>query len=186
MAGPDPAAPFITPEAQLFPWWLFLLWGLLTVLIGLSFLFTPGMTTALFVLFLAAYWFVGGLFVIGSLFFDRTNAGMKLLLAVINIFAGVLILLHPLYSTVFALTFLVLFLGFWACFIGSVHLYHAIGAKDLGNGVLGVISLVFGILLLAHPFFAAALVPFVAGGFCLASGLSTIFMAYVARKAATA
>jgi len=186
MAGSDTAMQSATAEMQLFPWWLFLLWGLLTLLIGLSFLFSPGITTALFILFLAAYWFVGGLFMIGSLFFDRTNMGMKVLLAVINIFAGVLILSHPLYSTIFALSFLVLFLGFWACFIGSVHLYHAIGAGDLGNGVLGVISLVFGILLLSHPFIAAAIVPFVAGGFCLVSGLSTLYVAFLAKKAVAA
>ncbi|MDD1684421.1 MAG: DUF308 domain-containing protein [Methanoregula sp.] len=184
MAGSDTAMQSVTAEEQLFPWWLFLLWGLLTLLIGLSFLFTPGITTELFILFLAAYWVVGGVFIVGSLFIDRTNTGMKVLLAVINIFAGVLILSHPLYSTIFALSFLVLFLGFWACFIGSVHLYHAIGAKDAGNGVLGVISLVFGILLLAHPFFAVVLVPFVAGGFCLVSGFSTLYVAFIVKKAA--
>ena len=32
--------------------------------------------------------------------------------------------------------------------MGCVHLYHAFGAKDAGSGVLGIISLIFGILLL--------------------------------------
>lgn len=182
MAGPDPAINPITAEAHLFPWWFFLFSGILTLLVGLAFLLSPGITTELFVLFLAAYWLVGGLFMIGSLFTDRSNSGMKILLGMINIFAGVLILSHPLFSTIFALSFLVLFLGFWACFIGAVHMYHAIGAKDAGNAVLGVLSLVFGILLLAHPFLAAALLQFVAGGFCVVSGLSTLYVAYVAKK----
>jgi uncharacterized membrane protein HdeD (DUF308 family) len=186
MAAPDPAINPMTAEAQLFPWWFFLLFGILTLLVGLAFLLTPGVTTELFVIFLAAYWLVGGLFMIGSLVIDRSNLGMKLLLSVINIFAGVLILSHPLFATIFALSFLILFLGFWACFIGAVHMYHAIGAKDAGNAVLGVLSLIFGILLLAHPFLAVALLPFVAGGFCVVSGLSTLYVAYTAKNAVAA
>jgi len=121
---------------------------------------------------------------IGSLFFDRTNTGMKVLLAVINIFAGVLILSHPLYSTIFALAFLVLFLGSGACSSGLSTCTTRSVAKDPGNGVLGVLSLVFGILLLAHPFIGAVLVPFVGRRVLLVSGLCTLYVAFVARKAA--
>ena len=172
----------MTAEAQLFPWWLFLLWGLLTLIIGLSFLITPGVTMELFVTFLGAYWLVGGLFMIGGLIVDRTNMGLKILLAVINIIAGALILAYPLYSTVFVFSFLVLFLGFWAILIGAVHLFHGFTKKDMGNGVLGAISIVFGILLLTHTFVAVALLPFVAGGFCIVSGLTTVYVAIVAKK----
>ena len=174
----------VTAYAQLFPWWLFMLWGILTLLIGLSFLFTPVITTELFIMFLGAYWLVGGLFMIGSFIVDRTNMGMKILLAVINIIAGALILLYPLFSAIFALMFFVVFLGFWACFIGAVHLYHGFTAKDTANGVLGVISLVFGILLLAKPLLAAILLPFVVGGFCIVFGLTTLYLALMAKKAA--
>ena len=179
MTGPDKNAE--TKISELFPWWLLLLWGILTIIIGLMFLLTPGITTVLFITFLGAYWLVGGLFVLLSLMVDRTNMGMKILLSVINVLAGILILLHPFYSAIFALGFLVIFIGFWACFIGAVHLYHGFTSKDIGNGVLGVISLIFGILLLLHPFIAAALLPFVAGGFCMVSGLSTLYLSYVAK-----
>jgi uncharacterized membrane protein HdeD (DUF308 family) len=184
MNEPEIKAESQLPDVQLFPWWLFLLWGILTILIGLMFLFTPAITMELFVTFLGAYWLVGGVFMIGGLFIDRTYLAMKVLLAGINIIAGVLILLYPVFSTIFVFTFLVLFLAFWACFIGAVHIYHGYTAKDPGNGVLGVISIVFGILLLAHPFIAVALLPYVAGGFCLVSGLTTFYVAFTAKKAA--
>jgi uncharacterized membrane protein HdeD (DUF308 family) len=186
MAESDHPEKPMTADAQLFPWWLFLLWGILTLLIGLSFLIIPGITMEVFIIFLGAYWLVGGLFMMGCLVADRANMGMKILLAVINIIAGALILLYPLFSTIFALVFFVVFLGFWACFIGAVHLYHGFTAKDAGNGVLGVISLVFGILLLANPLLAAALLPFVAGGFCIVSGLATVYVAFMAKKGAGA
>ena len=79
----------------IFPWWLLLVWGILTLLIGCMFLITPGMTMVLLITFMGAYWLVGGLFAIGSLAVDRSHMGWKIFLAVINILAGIVILLHP-------------------------------------------------------------------------------------------
>jgi len=186
MTDSDTTKNSMAADVQLFPWWLFLIWGLLTLIIGLSFLITPIVTMELFVTFLGAYWLVGGLFMIGGLVVDRTNVGMKILLAVINIIAGTLILAYPLYSTVFVFAFFVLFLGFWAVFIGAVHLFHGFTRKDPGNGVLGAISIVFGILLLTHTVVAVALLPLVAGGFCILSGLTTVYVAVMAKKVAEA
>jgi uncharacterized membrane protein HdeD (DUF308 family) len=169
-------------DAKLFPWWLLLVWGILSVLIGGMLLATPGMTTVLLITFMGAYWLAGGLFTLGGLVVDRSNMGLKLFLSAINMIAGILILLHPFYSTIFALAFLVIFIGFWACFIGAAHLYHAFTTKDAGNGILGIISLVFGILLLVNPFIAAVILPFIAGAFGVASGLATICVAFAAKK----
>jgi uncharacterized membrane protein HdeD (DUF308 family) len=182
MTEPDKNTESQAPDAILFPWWLLLLWGILTIIIGLMFLLTPGITTVLFITFLGAYWLVGGLFVLGSLVVDRTNMGMKILLFGINVIAGILILLHPFFSAFFALGFFVIFIGFWACFIGAVHLYQGFTTKDIGNGVLGIISLIFGVLVLAHPFIAAAILPFVAGGFCIISGLAALCVSYAAKS----
>ncbi|OPX64617.1 DUF308 domain-containing protein [Methanoregula sp. PtaB.Bin085] len=182
MADPGQAANAESAEANLFPWWILLLWGILTIIVGLMFLLSPEVTTVLFITFLGAYWFVGGIFVIAGLFVDRTNTALKLLLAGVNIFAGLLILLHPFVSAFFALEFFLLFLGFWACFIGAVHLYHAFGSKDAGNGVLGAISIIFGILLLLNSLLVIVMLPFIAGGFCIVSGLTTLYVSYVAKS----
>jgi uncharacterized membrane protein HdeD (DUF308 family) len=178
-----PNAEKLLSNPNLFPWWLLLVWGILALLIGCMFLSTPGLTTVLFITLLGAYWLVSGLFALGSLAVDRTNAGWKLFLGIINILAGILILLYPLYSTVFVLSFFVIFIGFWACFIGVAHLYQGFAAKDGGNGVLGAISLIFGILLLIDPFIVAALLPFIAGGFAIIAGLASIALSLTAKKA---
>jgi uncharacterized membrane protein HdeD (DUF308 family) len=166
----------------IFPWWLMLVWGILTLLIGCMFLITPGMTTVLLITFMGAYWLVGGLFAIGSLVVDRSHMGWKIFLAVINILAGILILAYPLYSTIFVLSFFVIFIGFWALFIGVAHLYHGYTMKDAGNAVLGILSMIFGLLLLINPFLVAALLPYVAGGFAIVSGLASIYVSFVAKK----
>ena len=169
-------------DSRLFPWWLLLVWGILTLLIGIAFLLTPGMTMVLLITFMGAYWLVGGIFAIASLVVDRSHMGWKIFLAVINIIAGIMILVYPLYATIFVLEFFIIFVGFWACFVGGAHLYHAFTEKDAGNGVLGVISLIFGILLLINPFIAAALLPFVAGAFAVVMGLCSIYVSFTARK----
>ena len=167
----------------LFPWWVLLLWGILTLVVGLMFLVTPGITTEIMITFMGAFWLVGGIFSIGSLFVDSTNMGWKLFLAIINILAGAVILIEPYFATVFILFFSAIFVGFMACFIGVSYLYHAFHEKDAGNGVLGIISLIFGILLLIHPMLAAGLLPFVAGAFLIIAGFSAIGTSFMAKSA---
>jgi len=173
-------------SAGLHPWWIILLWGFLTLLIGIMFLATPGITTLVFVTFLGAFWFVGGIFTLASLAVDRTHMGWKIFLAVLNLIAGIIILAYPLYSTVLLLTFLIIVIGVWACFTGGAHLYQALVSKDAGNGILGVISLIFGILLLIFPLISAALVPFVAGIFAIVIGIAAIVTSVSIRKAVPA
>ncbi|HEX3002301.1 MAG TPA: DUF308 domain-containing protein [Methanoregula sp.] len=169
-------------ELQLFPWWLLLLWGILALLLGIALLMTPGMTTVLLITFMGAYWLVGGIFALASLAVDRTAMGWKIFLSVINIIAGILILLYPFYATLFALELVIIFIGFWACFVGAAHIIQAFTKKDWGNGVIGIISLIFGLLLLVNSFVAAILLPFVAGGFAIVMGLCSIFVSFMAKK----
>lgn len=169
-------------DVKLFPWWLLLIWGILALLIGIMFVATPGMTTVLFITFLGAYWLVGGLFTLGSLFVDRTSGGWKIFFSVINIIAGILILMYPLYSTFFIIEFFIIFIGFWACFIGGAYLFSSFRAKDTGAGVLGAASLIFGILILIFPLISGLLIPYIIGGFAILAGISSIVISFAAKK----
>ncbi len=168
----------------LFPWWIVLLWGILALLVGIMFLASPGITTVIFITFLGAYWLVGGIFSLASLAVVRTNMGWKIILAILNLVAGIIVLAYPLYSTFFLLSFFIILIGFWACITGGAHLYHAFSRKDAGNGILGIFSLIFGILLLAFPLVSAALLPFIAGIFAIVIGIAAIVTSFAAKKAA--
>jgi len=168
---------------KIFPWWLVLLWGILSLIVGILFLATPGITTVLLITFIGAYWFVGGIFALISLTVDKSHMGWKIFLGIINILAGIVILTYPLYSTLFLLSFFVILIGFWGCVIGVAHLFHAYSTKDAGNGVIGIISLIFGLLLLAFPLIAAALVPFIIGILAVVTGIAAIITSFCAKKA---
>ena len=166
----------------LFPWWLVLLWGILSVIVGLMFILSPVVTTELLIAFIGAYWLVGGCFTLGSLAVDKSYWGWKIFLAAINIIAGLLVFAYPLFSTVFLLAFFIIFIGFFGCFIGCTHIYQAFMKKDAGTGVVGVISLIFGILLLVFPLVAASLIPLFMGAFAIAGGVAAIIVSLSAKK----
>lgn len=178
----NPSEIVLAAENLLFPWWLVLLYGILSFVVGLMFLLTPGISAEFLITLIGAYWFVGGIFTLGSLAVSRAHAGWKIFLSVINIVAGLLVLAYPLYSTVFLLSFFIIFIGFWGIFIGAAHLYQAYEKKDAGAGVLGIISLIFGLLLLAFPFAFAALIPLVIGVFATVSGIAAIIASVSIRK----
>lgn len=167
----------------IFPWWLILLWGILTLVIGSFFITSPVLTLGTVIMFMGAYWLAGGLFTLCSLAIDRSARGVKVLLSAVNIGAGALVLSYPLFSMLFIVTFFIIFIGFLACGIGGAHLRYAFGSGDPGNAVLGIVSLIFGILLLIIPFTAALLLPSVIGGFCIVSGISAIIASFMAKKA---
>ena len=179
----SPGTGLSAPIMYVYPWWLVLLWGLLSLVVGVMFLGTPAATTVFLISMIGVFWLVGGIFTLGSLVVDKTHAGLKIFISDINIIAGLLILTYPLYSTIFALALFVIFIGVFGCFIGVSHLYHAFRKKDVGSGVLGVISLIFGILLLAFPLVAAVLIPFIIGIFALAGGIAAVIASFSIKKA---
>lgn len=172
----------------LFPWWLVLLWGILALLVGIMFLASPGITLEIFITFLGAYWLVGGLFSLASLAVDRTDMGWKIILAIVNLIAGIVILAHPLYSAFFLTTFFIIIIGVWACITGTAHLYEAFSRKDAGNAILGLVSFIFGLLLLVvtliFPLISVALLALIAGIFAIVIGLAAIVTSFAAKKAA--
>ncbi|MCU0630020.1 MAG: DUF308 domain-containing protein [Methanoregulaceae archaeon] len=173
-------------EIALYPWWIILVLGIAVLILGIAFLSWPYLTLMLVVTFVGAYWFISGIFGIISLIIDRSNLGWKLLIGILGIIAGIVILTYPLYSTLLLPAMLVIFIGVWGLLIGAVHLAQAFGTKDWGSGLLGLLAIIFGILLLAYPLIAVAMLPFIFGGFGVVGGIITIIMAFQFRKMTTA
>jgi uncharacterized membrane protein HdeD (DUF308 family) len=169
------------PDVRLFPWWLVLLWGIFAVIIGGLFLAYPYNTLMASIVFLGVYWFIGGIFTLFAAFMEENDRGWKILIAIISIIAGLAILAYPFYSFLLVPTLFVIFVGFWACFVGGVKIYQGFAGKDAGAGILGIISFIFGILLLVNPLIGAALLPYIFGGFALVGGIAAIVVSFSLR-----
>jgi uncharacterized membrane protein HdeD (DUF308 family) len=169
------------PDVRLFPWWLVLLWGIFAVIIGAMFLVYPYTSLVAAVVFLGVYWFVGGIFTLFAAFMEPTDRGWKILIAIISIIAGLAILGYPLYSALMLPALFIIFIGFWALIVGGVKIWQGFAGKDWGAVILGIISIIFGFILLGSPYIAAALLPFIFGGFAIVGGFAAIVVSFMVR-----
>lgn len=172
----EAAAPF--SEEKSVPWWLVLIEGVAAVIIGLMLLAKPGMTTAILVQILGIYWFIAGILSIVGIFIDSSAWGWKLIVGILGIAAGIIIIRHPLWSTILVPTTLIIVLGIQGLIIGVVNIVRAFKGAGWGAGILGALSIIFGILLLANPILGAIALPFVIGIFAIVGGIMAVVAAF--------
>ena len=168
------ADPEIELEVLQAPWWVVLLEGIIAIIIGLFLLSKPVVTTILLVQILAIFWLAGGIVsVVGALIFSG-NRLWKLLSGILSIIAGVIILVYPILSPFIVLTFLVIFIGAWAIVNGAVKLAWALKGGGWGMGILGVLTLILGLLLLTNSLVGALFLPWVFGFFLIIGGIGAV------------
>ena len=132
------------------PWWLVLIDGIALIVLGLLLLASPGMTTLVLVQLIGIYWLLVGIFRIVSIFIDRTMWGWKLFVGILGIVAGLVVFRHPLWSSAVLGATLVAFMGIAGIIIGAIGIYQAFKGAGWGTGILGAVSVLLGILLLAN------------------------------------
>jgi uncharacterized membrane protein HdeD (DUF308 family) len=175
------AATAVPQEQQNIPWWVVLLQGIAAVILGIFLLLSPGMTMVVIVQFIGIYWLVSGLFQIVAIFVDSTQWGWKLFSGVLGIIAGVIIVQHPLWSPVLLTSVLVIILGIEGLIIGIINLIQAFQGGGWGVGILGALSILFGIVLLANVLLAAFSVPWVLGVLGIVGGIIAIIYSFRLR-----
>ena len=160
------------------PWWLVLIEGVAAIIVGLALLFRPAPTTLLLVQFLGIYWLISGIISLASLFWDRTEWGWKLANGIIGILAGAVIIAHPLVSTLLVPTTLAIIIAIGGIIIGVVGLIQAFRGGGWGIGVLGALSILLGILLLANPVITGMVLPWLLGGFLIVGCILALLAAF--------
>jgi uncharacterized membrane protein HdeD (DUF308 family) len=160
------------------PWWLVLLEGIALIIIGLMLLAKPGMTTVIAVQIIGIYWLVGGVFKIISIFLDSSMWGWKLFAGIVGILAGIVILQHPIWSPLVVGGTLVVILGIEGLIYGGISVFQAFKGAGWGVGILGVISILFGILLLANVWVFTFSLPWAIGILSIVGGIVAIVMAF--------
>jgi uncharacterized membrane protein HdeD (DUF308 family)/predicted flap endonuclease-1-like 5' DNA nuclease len=163
------------------PWWVVLLEGIAAIIIGIMLLVSPGMTTLIVIQVLGIYWLITGIFQIVAIFIDSSQWGWKLFAGILGIVAGLIILRHPLWSALLVPATLVIMLGIWGIIIGIVNLIQAFQGGGWGIGILGVLSIIIGILLLGNVWIAAFSLPVVVGLFAIVGGILALVAAFRIR-----
>jgi uncharacterized membrane protein HdeD (DUF308 family) len=163
------------------PWWVVLIGGIAGIVVGILLLTNTAAATLFLVQVLGIYWLISGIVSIVQIFIDSTGWGWKLAIGILGIIAGLLIIDHPLYSPLVVGSVAVIILGVQGLIMGVIYLIQAFTGGGWGLGLLGVLSIVFGVLLLANVWLATLALPWVFGIFGIVLGLVAVYRAFKMR-----
>jgi uncharacterized membrane protein HdeD (DUF308 family) len=158
-------------------WWLVLLRGLCSVAFGVLAFAWPGITLVTLVLLYGGFALADGILAIAAAIMGGrpTPRWWLAVMGLLGIAAGVVTLLWP---GVTALV-LLMFIAFWAITTGVMQIIGAIKLrKEIDNELFlilgGILSVVFGIVMLAQPGAGALALVLVIGGYAIVYGVLLI------------
>ena len=161
-------------------WWAFALRGALGIILGVIAFLLPGVTMLSLVLVFSSYALVDGVFAIIAAvraMGQHERWGFLLLEGIVNIIAAAIAFLWP-GITVVSFVFLV---GTWAILSGGLMLSAALRLQlDHGRWWLalgGLVSVIYGVLLIAAPFTGALVLTWWLGAYAIVFGFALIAVA---------
>lgn len=131
-------------------WWLVVAVGILSVIVGVIFVFKPGNSIATLAVIAGIFLLVDGILELVSSFLRSTpDRGMVAVLGVLSAIVGVLLIRHP----VGGVTFVALLIGLWLIAVGVIRFVSAFGEDEhrLWYALLGGFELIAGIVIVADP-----------------------------------
>lgn len=164
-------------------WWVILLRGLVAVVFGVLAFVWPGMTLAVLVLLFGAYALVDGVLgVVAALRGDTDHRWAMLAEGLIGALAGIVALVWP------GLTALVLLyiIAFWAIVTGVLEIVAAVRLRRVINNewaliVGGVLSVLFGAILIVAPGAGALAVVWLIGAYAVVFGIALLALSWRLR-----
>jgi uncharacterized membrane protein HdeD (DUF308 family) len=166
-------------------WWSLALRGVVGILIGILTFAWPGITLDVLVLMFGVYAFLDGVFnLAGAWRYSRAHErwGVLLLEGIIGIGAGVVTFAWP---AITAFT-LVILIAVWAIITGIFEIAAAFRlrrhiAGEWLLGLLGVVSIAFGVMIIAAPLAGALVLAIWFGAYALVFGVLLTALAFRLR-----
>ncbi len=159
-------------------WWWMLVRGIAAILFGIACFAVPGMTLWVLVTLFAAYAIVDGAAMI--VFGRRTGKWIWYALAgLVSMVAGVYAIANPGISAIA----LVWVIGIWAILNGFFEVMAAIEIRKEVEGewvlaLAGVLSILFGLVLLFRPGAGALAVVWIIGAFAILLGILMVILSF--------
>ena len=164
-------------------WWALALRGVVAVLFGLLTFFLPGITLISLVLLFGFYALLDGIFDIVSAIKAPGHHWPLILEGIVGIIAGILTFLWP-GITAMVLLYLI---GFWAIFTGVLEIVAGVRLREvIANELMlifmGVISILFGLVIIIFPGAGALAIVFWIGAYAVVFGIMLIAFAFRLRS----
>ena len=164
-------------------WWALALRGVIAVLFGLLTFFIPGITLISLVLLFGFYAILDGIFDIVSAMKAPGHHWPLLVEGIVGIVAGLVTFMWPAITAMV----LVYLIAFWAILTGLLEIVAGIRLREvIVNEMLlilmGVISTLFGILIIIFPGAGALAIIIWIGAYALVFGIILIALAFRLRS----
>jgi uncharacterized membrane protein HdeD (DUF308 family) len=166
-------------------WWLLALRGVLGILFGIVAFVWPESTLAVLVLVFGAYVFVDGIFAVVAGIGMRGQMDRWWLLVLEGV-AGIILGLLTFRSPDITALVLLTFVAVWSILTGILEIATAVRVRTMIENewlliLSGVVSIIFGILLLVFPGPGALSIVWLLGAYALLFGILTLMLAFRLR-----
>ncbi len=171
-------------------WWLLVLRGVLAIVFGICAFAWPGLTLVTLVMLFAAYAFVDGIFEVVHAIGHRQEIehwGLLLIEGLFGIAFGMLAFQSPELTTLVGGVIVAFYIAAWAIVTGAMRIALAVRLRKEIEGewllsLSGVVSILFGIFIMAHPAAGAVAMLYFIAGWSILTGVILIALAVKARK----
>jgi uncharacterized membrane protein HdeD (DUF308 family) len=171
-------------------WWVMVLRGVSAIAFGVLAILWPGVTIELLLIFFGAYMLVDGVFAVIAAVSGRRHTEhwfLLLLEGLLGIAIGVVAWTAPVVAGIALLTYI----AAWALVTGVLEIVTAVRLRreiegEFWLGLAGVLSIGFGVLLLAFPLAGALALLWIIAGYAIAFGIVLILLGFRVRGAGPA
>lgn len=169
-------------------WWLPLIGGIAAIIVSIMFWMNPVTTSLSLVWALGFYWVILGVLDLVNAFRSTTGRGWSIFMGIVGIIAGVLILSafrqgQGGVMTFWLFNFLTIMIGIMGILYGVMGLVAGFSGGGWVAIVMGILSIIFGLLILGRPLIATLSLPWVIAAFLLVEGIFMIYAAFQMRSA---
>jgi uncharacterized membrane protein HdeD (DUF308 family) len=159
----------------------FLMGGVTAAIFGIVLLLRQDAALALLMIMLGLWWLISGVFMLFSVFVDRSDIGWKLALGLLGVVAGFLVLFNPGDAADVFKGAIGVFLGIIGILVGISAVFGSFRGGGVGAMVFGVISVLIGLLVLFNAQFSTTLLVTLFGILLLIDGIAGIYLGLKAR-----
>ena len=171
-------------------WGWVLAYGILTLLAGIAVLAWPSETLLVIAVLFGIQLIISGIFrFVGALASDDLTGGTRVMLALLGVLS-IIIGLWAVRHAVLTLVALIVFLGIFWVVNGLIEIFAALSHRDMPDRgwsvLMGVLSAIAGIIVLAYPGLTLVGLAVILGIWLLVFGILEIIAAFRLRRLADA
>ncbi len=168
-------------------WWIMLIQGIATVILGLMLFGQPGKTLLVLTTLVGTFWLINGILDVAAGIMGRTENSRiwTILGGVVTVLASLIVLNKPFLAYAVTTSFLTYLIAFAIIINGVLQIFagrvspESMGREwSLGSLIIGVLYIIGGIFLLGHQGLTAVVLLSFIAAWALITGLTQIVFAF--------